>query len=385
MPNLEHQRLSGALRARDETERGKKSVGWAGSEVARVDADLIATVEGLEVDRAKGTVILEGRRAVDQGVLAAELFFNFVEAGGYVLDADGVECLTAGGFGDNAEYLVAPAFAGTDVGADAVDDGLGALAHLDGIGLLEAAVVVVAVGDDDEDTADGTFFSKGEHLVMAGPVEGIEERRAAARAELADPLIEQRDVVGEALRDVDLDVKALDEGEVAAMKYLTQELDGGVLLELEALADRTGGVQHDADAEGEIGLLGEGEDRDRGVAVVEQAEVLAFEAGDEAAFFVGNGEDEVYFVGLHFDGGDGPARGRCRGVGDLGLRRGGHGLRRGAGLRLDCRLRRWRQNRHREGGLPSSYSSLRSCGSLGVGRYGAEEESEDGGGGCEEP
>ena len=42
------------------------------------------------------------------------------------------------------------------------------------------------------------------------------------------------------------------------MQYLTQELDGGVLLELEALADGTGGVQHDAEAEGEIGLLGEG-------------------------------------------------------------------------------------------------------------------------------
>src|SRR5260370_2132855 len=97
-------------------------------------------------------------------------------------------------------------------------------------------------------------------MVVAGLVEGIEERWAAAGAELEDALVEQGDVVGEALRDVDLDVKALDEGEVAAMKYLTQELDGGVLLELEALADRTGGVQHDADAEGQIGLLGTADD-----------------------------------------------------------------------------------------------------------------------------
>src|SRR5260370_20532591 len=196
-------------------------------------------------------------------------------------------------------------------------------------------------------------------MVVAGLVEGIEERWAAAGAELEDALVEQGDVVGEALRDVDLDVKALDEGEVAAMKYLTQELDGGVLLELEALADRTGGVQHDADAEGEIGLLSEGEDRDRGVAVVEQAEVLAFEAGDEAAFFVGDGEDEVYFVGLNFDGGDGSAGGRCRGVRELGLRWGGHGLRRGAGLRLDGLRRPRSQARHGGRRLTSSSTTQR--------------------------
>ena len=48
------------------------------------------------------------------------------------------------------EDVVALVFAGADVGADGVDDGVGALAHLDGVGLLDAAVVVVAVGDEDE-------------------------------------------------------------------------------------------------------------------------------------------------------------------------------------------------------------------------------------------
>jgi hypothetical protein len=159
---------------------GQEVIRGARSEVPCVDADLIATVGGLEVDGTEGTVILEVRRAVDQGVLAAELFFNFAEAGGYVLDADGVEGLAAGGFGDDAEYLVSLAFARTDIGADGVDDGLGALAHLDGVGVLGAAVVVVAVGNEDEDTADDAFFSKGENLVAAGLVEGIEERCAAA-------------------------------------------------------------------------------------------------------------------------------------------------------------------------------------------------------------
>lgn len=60
----------------------------------------------MKVDGTEGTIILEGRWAVDQRVLAPKLFFNLVEAGGYVLDADGVESLTAGGFGDDAEDLV---------------------------------------------------------------------------------------------------------------------------------------------------------------------------------------------------------------------------------------------------------------------------------------
>jgi hypothetical protein len=192
-----------------------------------------------------------------------------------------------------------------------VDDRLGALAHLDGVGVLEAAVVVVAVGNEDEDTADDTLFSKEEHLVAAGFVEGIEERCAAAGAELADALIEKGDVIGETLSQVGLDVKAFDEGAVAAMQYLTQVRNGRLLLELEALADGAGGVQHDTDAEREIGLLGEAEYRDRRTAVVKQAEVLAFEVGDEAALFVGDGEYEVYFVGLNFDSRDGPAGGRC--------------------------------------------------------------------------
>ncbi len=47
------------------------------------------------------------------------------------------------------------------------------------------------------------------------------------------------------------------------------------------------------------------ENGDGRTAVVEEAEVLALEAGDEAALLVGDGEDEVDLVGLNLDGGDG--------------------------------------------------------------------------------
>ena len=54
--------------------------------------------------------------------------------------------------------------------------------------------------------------------------------------------------------------------------------------------------------ERQIGLLGEAEDGEGRTAVVEQAEVFALEAGDEAALLVGDGEDEIDFVDLDFDG-----------------------------------------------------------------------------------
>ena len=274
----------------------------SGGEVAFLGADLVAGVGGLEVDGSEGAVHLEVGGAVDEVVLAAELFFDVAEADGYVFELDGVEGLAAGGLGDLLEDVVALVFAGADVGADGVDDGVGALAHLDGVGLLDAAVVVVAVGDEDEGAADGSALLQGEHLVVAGLVEGVEEGGAAAGTELADALVEEVDVVGEVLGEIGLDVEAFDEGAVVAVKDLEEELDGGVLLELEALADGAGGVEHDADAEGQIGLLLEVEDGDRRTPVVEEAEVLALEAGDEVALLVGDGEDEIDFVDLDFDG-----------------------------------------------------------------------------------
>ena len=305
-------------------------LGGAGGEVALLGADLVARVDRLEVDGAEGAVHLEVCRAVDEVVLAAELFFDVAEADGYVLKLDGVEGLAAGGLGDGFEDVVALVFAGADVGADGVDDGVGALAHLDSVGLFDAAVVVVAVGDEDEGAANGAGLLKGEHLVFAGLVEGVEECGAAAGTQLADSLVEEIDVVGEVLGEVGLDVEALDEGAVVAVEDLQEKLDGGILLELEALADRAGGVEHDADAQGEIGLLLEAEDGDGRAAIVEQAEVLALEAGDELTLLVGDGEDEIDFVDLNdFSvsavgrevglGLIGPGAGLCAGVGCCGL------------------------------------------------------------------
>ncbi len=140
---------------------------------------------------------------------------------------------------------------------------------------------------------------------MAGLVEGVEEGGAAAGTELADALVEQVDVVGEVLGDVGLDVEALDEGAVVEVEDLEEELDGGVLLELEALADGAGGVEHDADAQGQIGLLSETEDGERADGRRRAGRSSrCLRPVMKLTLLVGDGEDEIDFVGLDLDGGD---------------------------------------------------------------------------------
>src|SRR6266566_3359785 len=89
----------------------------AGGEVALLGADVVAGVGGLEVDGTEGAVHLEVCRAIDEVVLASELFFDVAETDGYVLKPGGVEGLAAGGLGDLPEDVVAFVFAGADVGA----------------------------------------------------------------------------------------------------------------------------------------------------------------------------------------------------------------------------------------------------------------------------
>ena len=267
-----------------------------------------------------------------------------MEADGDVLHAGGEEGLAAGGVGDGLQHVVALVLAGAGVGADGIDDGLGALAHLDGVGLERAAVVVVAVRDQDDGLAHVIGLLQGQHLVAAGLVERVIERGAAAGTQLLNAGIQQVDAIGEVLRDVGLHVKAFHEGAVVGVQHLEQEVGGSLLLKLEALADGAGGVHHDADAQRQVGLLLEAADGLRRAAVVQQAEVLLLQAGDEVAVLVGDREDQVDLAGEDGD----PRLGRWRAFAGLQLVRrvgvaggGRSGLRRGRGGGL-ARCLRWR-------------------------------------------
>src|SRR5580698_6501744 len=149
-------------------------------EVAFLCPDRVTRIDRMQVDRAERAVMLELRRFIDQQVLAAQLFFDIVEADGHIVNTLGVESLTAGSVRDPLQHVVTLVPAGADVRADGVNNRLRALAHLDGFGLEHAAVVVVAVGDKNNCLAYSGVLLQSQHLVLAGPIERVEESCATA-------------------------------------------------------------------------------------------------------------------------------------------------------------------------------------------------------------
>jgi len=80
-----------------------------------------------------------------------------------------------------------------------------------------------------------------------------------------------------------------------------EKIDGGVLLELDAVADAVGSVQQDADAEGEIGLFAEITDF-LGSLSSKIFEVGFFQRRDELVAAVQHGEENVDEVDGDDDG-----------------------------------------------------------------------------------
>ena len=74
--------------------------------------------------------------------------------------------------------------------------------------------------------------------------------------------------------------------------HAVDELDGGFLLEAEAVADAVAGIDQDAEAQRQVALGGELHDGLR-LLVFEDLEVVLGQVGDEAALLVGDGEEHV--------------------------------------------------------------------------------------------
>ena len=196
------------------------------------------------------------------------------------------------------EDLIAATAARGPVGADGVDDGLGALAHLDGFVEVDAALVVVAVGDEDDRLANGLLTARDvEQLVAAGSVDGVKQRGAAAGAHAVDAGLERVDVVGPILRDGGGNIESHHKGAIAlGLEDLQQKLDGGLLLELKAGTNRGAGIDDDAYTQRQIDLLAERGDLFRRLLVVEQRKVALLQIWNVVAVLVGHGEDEIDFV-----------------------------------------------------------------------------------------
>ena len=193
---------------------------------------------------------------------------------------------------------------------DDVDDGVGLLGGFGGglEGLLRA--LVAAVGEQDEDLAAGLLAE----LVVGGEVDGVEEEGAAGVAVagdgagagagvdggLVDGAFDFAGAVGVVGEQVDVDVEGDEEGLVLGGEDVVEELGAGLLLEGEDVLLAAGGVEQDADGEGEILFLGEVLDG-LGDLVLEDAAVVLVEVGDEAVL-VADGEVDVDEVDVDVEG-----------------------------------------------------------------------------------
>ena len=114
---------------------------------------------------------------------------------------------------------------------------------------------------------------------MQAWIDGVVDSGAAASAGLENFVAEGSGVAGKTLEDLRLVVEGHDEGFVFVVAQdAEEEIGGGFLFEFEAVADAVGSVEEHADAEWEIGLLGEVADFLRGF-VVENLEVGFFQVG----------------------------------------------------------------------------------------------------------
>src|SRR5262249_10347203 len=113
-------------------------------------------------------------------------------------------------------------------------DYLGTLRHLDRLLPRDAALIVLAVRDQNH-CAPGchrALLLHLQHLVAARKVERIVKRRPASRTQLVHPRGKLVDVAGESLRDLRGGVKSCYEGQIFVLtNNARKELDRRLLLE----------------------------------------------------------------------------------------------------------------------------------------------------------
>jgi hypothetical protein len=135
----------------------------------------------VEFDDVEAAVALEFFRAVDEGVAIAEVLVDGEDGSGE--DNGGglrVEDAAASLFGEGAEEFLAGVEVRAVVGEEGIDGGFSLLADVDDVLRAGVALVVDAVGEE-EDGVGGGFgaWGLGGDVVAAGAVEGVPDGGAA--------------------------------------------------------------------------------------------------------------------------------------------------------------------------------------------------------------
>ena len=287
-----------------------------GGVVAFAGLDFLSGLAG-DVEGAEGAVGFEVGGGVAGDVLGTEfvldlgegLFETFAVVA-YVDDA------AAGLFGEALHVSVAgvahaePAIEASVCDEDDVDDGVGFLGGFDGGFEGFLGTLVAAVGEEDEDFAAG-FLAE---FVVCGEVDGVVEEGSAGGAVAGDGAGASAGVdlgavdgafdfagaVGVVGEEVDVDIEGDKEGFILGGEDVLEEFGARLLLEGEDVLLGAGGIEEDADGEGEVFLLGEVFGFLEFLILVDAAVVLV-EVGD-VAVLVADGEVDVDEVDVDFEG-----------------------------------------------------------------------------------
>ena len=93
-------------------------------------------------------------------------------------------------------------------------------------------------------------------FLLAGDVDGVVNSRASASTSSQDLIAEFAGIGSESLDNLRLIVESHEEGFIfSAAENAEEKIVGGVLLELDAIANAVGSVEQHADAKRQIGLL----------------------------------------------------------------------------------------------------------------------------------
>src|SRR3984957_6123481 len=243
---------------------------WGVPAAAGAHAEILSIVCD-DLDGAVVAVVFEVCWFVRDGVLAAQFFLNLGKCVYYIANLKVKEGAAASRVGDALENLVARTLGSADVGADGIDDGLGALRHFDGLFARNVAEVIFSVAEQNECTAHVGGLRRLQQFVATCEINRIVERRAAAGAQFAHTVGQGFGVIGEILRDFRGCVKTNHEGGIEARTHrLVQKLDGRFLFELESVAHRVAGVDKQSHLQGQVRFSMKATNNFRGLVVVQE-------------------------------------------------------------------------------------------------------------------
>ncbi len=186
-------------------------------EISLAGAHCVLAVEAEEIDSSERSVGLEVGWTIRQRILAPQLFGNVAKSVGDVFELLRIKRNAARRGGDLVQHIVAAASRRAGVGADRVDDRLRALAHLDRVVEIGAALVVVSVRDQHE------AFRTGSRPRVESSILSWHAVYTASKSAVpppgrsrADPGFQLVEIVGPVLLQFRSDIEAHDESLVAS-------------------------------------------------------------------------------------------------------------------------------------------------------------------------